>query len=192
MSEIIKIGKAPEIRFSTFEILDGNTKELLIKAIEARNMGNQPVSQFHVGAAIEVKNHPINKIYTWSNYENVNFNGTTHAEQDAINRALSDRKDKSNYDNIKLNKLAVVGWLQDIQFDIKKFTIKTQEDILQEIKNKDLEEIMKEFITPCWHCRQIYATFLQEKTELILLNNKGMVAKIKNLETLMPFAFSKI
>ena len=64
MNEIIREGKAPQVIFTSYDLLDDATKSLLVQAIGAREIGNQPISKFHVGAAIEVKKHPANKIYT--------------------------------------------------------------------------------------------------------------------------------
>ncbi len=181
----------PKVEFSTFDLSDTKIKKLIISAIDIRNRWNQPVSWFHVWAAIQVQ-WCDKEIYVWANCENVNFNSSTHAEQLAINNALLDRKDRNNYNNMEISKIAIVWWRKEVEFNIDNFSIKTEQELIQALWNQDLNNIMKKFIVPCGHCRQIYSAFINEATEILLLNEEWIIAKIQNPETLMPFPFKKI
>ncbi len=62
-------------------------KELLQKAIEARENAYVPYSNFRVGAAVLTKD---NKVYTGCNIECASFGGTNCAERTAVFKAISE------------------------------------------------------------------------------------------------------
>ena len=163
-------------------------KDLIIEAVQARDKWNQPVSWFHVWAATRVIwSHK--EIYIGANCENVNYNWTTHAEQHAITAALLGRNDTNTYDNITVEAFAVLGAMNDKSFDaIINESIEIDSWFLE---NKWLDELMKSFVTPCGHCRQIYDPFLTSQSLWLLLNKQWYVAKVP-LQNLLPFSFSKI
>jgi len=74
-------------------------KELVIKALEARENSYSPYSKFKVGAAVLTEN---DLIYTGCNIENASYGATNCAERTAIFKAVSD-----GY--IKLKAIALVG-----------------------------------------------------------------------------------
>ncbi len=163
-------------------------KQLLEEAIQARDKWNQPVSKFHVWSAIRVQ-WAEKEIYTWSNFENVNFNGCTHAEQHAVNRANYDRKDQKSYDAITISQIAVVGALSDFSFE----SICNNKKLIPSLHPNfsSLDFIMNSFVTPCGHCRQIYDPYITDETKIILLNKEWHVA-ILPAKQLLPFSFSRI
>ena len=71
-------------------------QEAVKHAIEARSNAYAPYSEYNVGACIATitgENKPNTspseiKYYTGANIENANFTNTTHAEQNAINKAV--------------------------------------------------------------------------------------------------------
>lgn len=74
-------------------------KELISKAIEARNLAYVPYSNFRVGAAILTED---NKIYSGCNIENASFGATNCAERTAIFKAVSEGK-------TKIKAIAIIG-----------------------------------------------------------------------------------
>jgi len=62
-------------------------KELVIKALEARERSYSPYSKFKVGAAVLTEN---DLIYTGCNIENASYGATNCAERTAIFKAVSD------------------------------------------------------------------------------------------------------
>jgi len=62
-------------------------KELVIKALEAREKSYSPYSKFKVGAAVLTEN---DLIYTGCNIENASYGATNCAERTAIFKAVSD------------------------------------------------------------------------------------------------------
>ncbi len=191
-NNIILTGVAPKVEFLAYNTLSDSVKELIEQAIQTRDKWNQPVSRFHVGAAIEVEGCN-NKIYTWSNFENVNFNGTTHAEQAAVTSALIDRLevDINTYDNMNIKKLVVVWWMKDVVFN--PIIFEAEKNIAEVLgTNPSIDKILSTFVTPCGHCRQIYHPFIWVDTSIYLMRPDGLVANIRNPKTLLPFAFTKI
>lgn len=82
-----------------------NDKELIIKAIEAREGAYCPYSNFKVGAAALFED---GKIYTGCNIENASFGATNCAERTAIFNGVSNG-------NKLLKAIALIG-------DVKTFT----------------------------------------------------------------------
>ncbi len=76
-----------------------NIKELIEKAIEAKEKAYVPYSKFHVGAALLTED---NKIYTGCNIEIASYSPTICAERTAIFKAVSE-----GHKNIKA--IAIVG-----------------------------------------------------------------------------------
>ncbi|CDI50201.1 cytidine deaminase [Clostridium tetani 12124569] len=74
-------------------------KELIKKAIEAREWAYVPYSNFKVGAAILTED---NNIYNGCNIENASFGATNCAERTAIFKAVSEGK-------TKIKAIAVLG-----------------------------------------------------------------------------------
>ncbi|WP_125152913.1 cytidine deaminase [Clostridium rectalis] len=129
-------------------------KELILKALQARENAYVPYSNFKVGAAILADN---NKIFTGCNIENASFGATNCAERTAIFKAISEGERK-------LKAIAVVGSFKEFTFpcgicrqvisefcteDIKiiiaknenEYIVKTFEEILPgAFTNKDLEK----------------------------------------------------
>ncbi|KGI44758.1 cytidine deaminase [Clostridium tetani] len=66
-------------------------KELIKKAMEARELAYVPYSNFKVGAAILTED---NNIYNGCNIENASFGATNCAERTAIFKAISEGKTK--------------------------------------------------------------------------------------------------
>lgn len=64
-----------------------NEKELVKKAIEAREFSYSPYSHFRVGAALLTKS---GKIYTGCNIENAAYSPTNCAERTAVFKAVSE------------------------------------------------------------------------------------------------------
>jgi len=64
-----------------------NDRELLEKAIEAKEKAYVPYSNFRVGAAVLTKD---NKVYTGCNIECASFGGTNCAERTALFKAISE------------------------------------------------------------------------------------------------------
>lgn len=62
-------------------------KELVIKALEAREKSYSPYSKFKVGAAVLTEN---DLIYTGCNIENASYGATNCAERTAIFKAVSE------------------------------------------------------------------------------------------------------
>jgi len=66
-----------------------NKEPLIQEAREARNDSYSPYSEFNVGAVIQCAD---GSRYTGANIENINYTNTTHAEENAINKAVLDGK----------------------------------------------------------------------------------------------------
>ena len=64
-----------------------NDRELLEKAIEAKEKAYVPYSNFRVGSAVLTKD---NKVYTGCNIECASFGGTNCAERTALFKAISE------------------------------------------------------------------------------------------------------
>ena len=78
-------------------------KELLLKAIEAREMAYAPYSDHKVGAALVGKS---GKVYTGCNVENAAYTPTNCAERTAIFKAVSEGERE-------FTAIAIVGGLKD-------------------------------------------------------------------------------
>lgn len=119
-------------------------KELVKKALEARELAYCPYSNFKVGAAVLFEN---DKIYTGCNIENASFGATNCAERTAIFKGVSE--------GVKVIKaLAVVGDLNSYTYpcgicrqvivefaenkNIKIFIVKNENDYIV----KTLDEIL--------------------------------------------------
>ena len=83
-------------------------KELLLKAIEAREMAYAPYSDHKVGAALVGKS---GKVYTGCNVENAAYTPTNCAERTAIFKAVSEGERE-------FTAIAVVGGLGDKLSDV--------------------------------------------------------------------------
>ena len=83
-------------------------KELLLKAIEAREMAYAPYSDHKVGAALVAKS---GKVYTGCNVENAAYTPTNCAERTAIFKAVSEGE-------IEFTAIAIVGGLGDKLSDV--------------------------------------------------------------------------
>lgn len=83
-------------------------KELLLKAIEAREFAYAPYSNHKVGAALLGKS---GKIYTGCNVENAAYTPTNCAERTAIFKAVSEGEQE-------FSAIAVVGGLGDTLSEI--------------------------------------------------------------------------
>lgn len=170
-----------------FENATVEVKKLLLQAIQAREKWDQPVSKFHVWAAIQVTGCQ-KSIYIWANCENVNFNGSTHAEQCAINNALMEKSDNI-YGSMKIESIGVVWAMHNIHYnDIKTMTTDLLSSTLQK---KTQQEIMDSFCTPCGHCRQIIAPYSTENTKLYLLNPAWIISEMP-FRNIIPFPFLEI
>lgn len=115
-------------------------KDLILKAIEARELAYCPYSNFKVGAAVLFED---GEIYTGCNIENASYGGTNCAERTAIFNAVSKG-------NRKLKAIALIG-------DTKAYTypcgmcrqvigefVESKDTKIIIIKNKD-EYILKTF-----------------------------------------------
>lgn len=114
--------------------------DLILKAIEARELAYCPYSNFKVGAAVLFED---GEIYTGCNIENASYGGTNCAERTAIFNAVSKG-------NRKLKAIALIG-------DTKTYTypcgmcrqvigefVESKDTKIIIIKNKD-EYILKTF-----------------------------------------------
>lgn len=114
--------------------------DLILKAIEARELAYCPYSNFKVGAAVLFED---GEIYTGCNIENASYGGTNCAERTAIFNAVSKG-------NRKLKAIALIG-------DTKAYTypcgmcrqvigefVESKDTKIIIIKNKD-EYILKTF-----------------------------------------------
>ena len=81
-------------------------KELIEKAIEAREKAYVPYSNFLVGAAVKTKE---GKIFTGCNIESASFTPTICAERTALSKAISE-----GYKEIET--IAVVGSFEEYTF----------------------------------------------------------------------------
>jgi cytidine deaminase len=81
-------------------------KELIEKAIEAREKAYVPYSNFLVGAAVKTKE---GKIFTGCNIESASFTPTICAERTALSKAISE-----GYKEIEA--IAVVGSFEEYTF----------------------------------------------------------------------------
>lgn len=103
-------------------------KDLIEKAIEARELAYCPYSNFKVGAAVLFED---GKIYTGCNIENASYGGTNCAERTAIFNAVSQG-------NRKLKAIALIG-------DTKAFTYPCglcRQVISEFVENKDTKIII--------------------------------------------------
>lgn len=71
------------------ELLEQNMKDLVNKAIEAREFSYSPYSHFQVGAALLCKDGTV---YQGCNIENAAYGGTNCAERTAFFKAISEGK----------------------------------------------------------------------------------------------------
>lgn len=76
-----------------------NTKELIQKALDAKEKAYVPYSKFHVGAALMTED---NEIYTGCNIEIASYSPTICAERTAIFKAVSEG-------HKKIKAIAIVG-----------------------------------------------------------------------------------
>lgn len=74
-------------------------RDLIEKAMEAKEKAYVPYSNFHVGAAVETED---GSIYTGCNIENASYTPTVCAERTAIFKAVSEG-------GRKIKKIAIVG-----------------------------------------------------------------------------------
>lgn len=74
-------------------------KDLIEKALKAKEKAYVPYSNFHVGAAVETCD---GSVYTGCNIENASYSPTICAERTAIFKAVSEGK-------TKIKKIAIVG-----------------------------------------------------------------------------------
>ena len=81
-------------------------KDLIDKAIEAREKAYVPYSHFKVGAALKTKD---GKIYTGCNIENASFSMTNCAERTAFFKAVSEGE-------TEFKAIAIVGGKDKIEF----------------------------------------------------------------------------
>jgi len=81
-------------------------KDLIDKAIEAREKAYVPYSHFKVGAALKTKD---GKIYTGCNIENASFSMTNCAERTAFFKAVSEGE-------TEFKAIAIVGGKDKIDF----------------------------------------------------------------------------
>lgn len=121
-----------------------NSKELILKAIEARENAYCPYSNFHVGAAALFED---GKIYKGCNVENASFGATNCAERTAIFNGVANG-------NRVLKALALIGDVNNFTYpcgicrqvisefaenkDMKIYIIKNENEVLE----TTLEEIM--------------------------------------------------
>lgn len=117
-----------------------NYKDLIEKAIEARELAYCPYSNFKVGAAALFED---GKIYTGCNIENASFGGTNCAERTAIFKGVSEG-------NRTLKALALIGDTKTHTYPcgicrqvIGEF-VESEDTVIILIKNKD-EYISKTF-----------------------------------------------
>ena len=119
-------------------------KELILKAIEAREKAYCPYSNFKVGAAALFED---NNIYTGCNIENASYGATNCAERTAIFKGVSEG-------NRTLKALALIGDVNNFTYpcgicrqvisefaedgNIKIYIIKNENEFLE----KTLDEIM--------------------------------------------------
>lgn len=121
-----------------------NSKELILKAIEARENAYCPYSNFHVGAAALFED---GKIYKGCNVENASFGATNCAERTAIFNGVANG-------NRVLKALALIGDVNNFTYpcgicrqvisefaenkEMKIYIIKNKNEVLE----TTLEEIM--------------------------------------------------
>lgn len=115
-------------------------KDLIAKAIEARELAYCPYSNFKVGAAVLFED---GEIYTGCNIENASYGGTNCAERTAIFNAVSKG-------NRKLKAIALIGDTTSFTYPcgmcrqvISEF-VESKDTKIIIIKNKD-EYILKTF-----------------------------------------------
>ncbi|MGG7176516.1 cytidine deaminase [Clostridium paraputrificum] len=121
-----------------------DNRELILKAIEAREKAYCPYSNFKVGAAALFED---GKIYTGCNIENASYGATNCAERTAIFNGVSQG-------NKSLKALALIGDINNFTYpcgicrqvisefaangDIKIYIVKNEKEVLE----KTLDEIM--------------------------------------------------
>ena len=119
-------------------------KELILKAIEAREKAYCPYSNFKVGSAALFED---NNIYTGCNIENASYGATNCAERTAVFKGVSEG-------NRTLKALALIGDVNNFTYpcgicrqvisefaedgNIKIYIIKNENEVLE----KTLDEIM--------------------------------------------------
>lgn len=120
-----------------------NYKDLVSKAIEAREYAYVPYSNFKVGAAVIVED---GSIYTGCNIENASFGGTNCAERTAIFKAVSE-----GHKIIKA--IAVVGDKLNYTFPcgicrqvILEFATENTEVIIAKNENEYIVKTMEEIL----------------------------------------------
>ena len=118
-------------------------KELVMKALEARENSYSPYSKFKVGAAVLTEN---DLIYTGCNIENASYGATNCAERTAIFKAVSD-----GY--IKLKAIALVGDTSTHTYPcgicrqvIAEFSTETTDIILVKNENDYIVKTMDEIL----------------------------------------------
>lgn len=74
-------------------------KDLIKKALKAKDMAYVPYSKFHVGAALEADD---GSVFTGCNIENASYSPSICAERTAIFKAVSEGK-------TRIKKIAIVG-----------------------------------------------------------------------------------
>jgi len=107
-------------------------KEIIEKAVEAREKAYVPYSNFLVGAAVRTKE---GKYFTGCNIESASFTPTICAERTAISKAISE-----GYKDIEA--IAVVGSFEDYTFPCgvcRQFIVEFGKDI-EVIVAKNTEE----------------------------------------------------
>ncbi|MGL4108559.1 cytidine deaminase [Clostridium sp. LP20] len=121
-----------------------DNRELILKAIEAREKAYCPYSNFKVGAAALFED---GKIYTGCNIENASYGATNCAERTAIFNGVSQG-------NKSLKAVALIGDINNFTYpcgicrqvisefaangDIKIYIVKNEKEVLE----KTLDEIM--------------------------------------------------
>lgn len=118
-------------------------KELVIKALEARENSYSPYSKFKVGAAVLTEN---DSIYTGCNIENASYGATNCAERTAIFKAVSDG-------HTRIKAIAIVGDTSTHTYPcgicrqvIAEFSTETTDIILVKNENDYIVKTMDEIL----------------------------------------------
>ncbi len=117
-------------------------KNLINKAIEARNFSYSPYSNFSVGAALLVK---TGEIYTGCNIESASYSPTNCAERTAFFKAISEGHNE-------FLKIAIVGGKKDA----KELTFLTPCGVCRQVM---AEFCSKEFVIICAKTELEYKEF---------------------------------